>query len=366
MRLLFDLGWDRFFWPATAQGRATSKQHPALSAVVWAPLPLLAALGVGLAIAGHFGDLLVSAISLHALIGAVVLFGLSCLGVLTLGLGLELLIGFEALHKFALACLALAPLGFATNPEPAPASSSPGQPAHVSAAQSEVQIGLYGGGNYTPPADVFLKQPNGTDMILKDVQWTGEPFNDPPYYGVRGTYWTSSLPKLGAMIDFAHGKAISMRDKEVEQTGTRDGKPVPPKEKLKETFTKLEYSHGLNFLTLNAVYRFSGWHRRLVPYIGAGAGLMIPHTEIARKDIGRQNWTYRYEITGPGFQGLAGLEWRVLPSDRYSFFTEYKAGYAVNSTELLEGGTVTNQLWAHQAVLGISAVAYRPAIAPAH
>ena len=296
-----------------------------LSALLWAA-------------GGYLADLTLPFRSVHAVLGAALMFAVACSGVVALGISLEIALSMEALHKFALATAVLAPLNFAASPSSAPASAGPDHPAHARAAQQEFQVGIYGGGNYTPPADVFLKQPNGTDMILKDVPWTGEPFDDPPYYGVRGTYWTARAPKFGVMLDFAHAKAISIRDQAVEQTGTRDGKPVPAKEPVKETFTKLEYSHGLNFLTLNAVYRMSGWHGRFVPYLGAGAGLMIPHTEIARKDIGRQNWTYRYEITGPGFQGLAGIEWRFFPSDRYAVFTEYKAGLAVNSTELLEGG----------------------------
>ncbi len=301
----------------------------------------------------------------HALTAAFVLFALGSCGVLLTGAGLELVLSAEALHKAALGLAVLAPLNFAAKPESNKATATTEPSAAISAAQPEIQLGIYGGGNYTPDADVFLKQPNGTDMVLKNVPWTGEPFDDPPYYGLRGTYWTSAAPKFGAMFDFTHAKAISRRKQEVEQSGTRDGKAVPPREQVDATFTKLEYSHGLNFLTLNAVYRMSGWHKRFVPYVGAGAGLVIPHTEIARKDIGRQNWTYRYEITGPGFQALAGIEWRIFPSDKYSVFTEYKAGYAINSTELLEGGTVTNQLWAHQAIFGLSAIVYRPALASA-
>jgi len=299
----------------------------------------------------------------HAFVAALTLFALASAGVLAAGVSLELILGVEALHKAALGLAVLAPLSFAAKPEASPTSGKPVPSAAIAASGSEVQLGIYGGGNYTPKADVFLKQPNGTDMTLKGVPWMGEPFDDPPYYGLRGTYWTAAAPKFGAMFDFTHAKAISRRKEVVDQSGTRDGKAVPPREQVDATFTKLEYSHGLNFVTLNAVYRLSGWHRRFVPYLGAGAGLVIPHTEIARKDIGRQNWTYRYEVTGPGFQGLAGIEWRVFPSDKYGVFTEYKAGYAVNSTQLLEGGTVTNRLWAHQAIVGLSAIVYQPALA---
>ena len=289
----------------------------------------------------------------HGLVSLGLLFGAISLGVVVAGAAIELILSVEALHKFALVLAAFGPLSMAEPAEPAAPAPEPVETGLARSAATGFQIGLYGGGNSTPMADVFLKQPNGTDMVLKDVPWTGEPFEDPPYYGVRGIYWLPALPRLGAMIDFAHAKSISLRQAEVEQSGTLDGEPVPPRGKVGDTFTKLEYSHGLNFLTLNAIYRFGGWHQRFLPYIGAGAGLVIPHTEIARTNVARENWTYRYEISGPGFQGFAGLEMRLFPSRRYAIFGEYKAGYAINSTELLEGGTVTNNLWAHQAILGV-------------
>jgi len=289
----------------------------------------------------------------HAVVSLGLLISLISLGLLVLGPAIELVLSIEVLHKLGLAAVVMGPLSMA---EPAKAPASPPASApdgQVATAPTGIQIGLYAGGNSTPLADVFLKQPNGTDMVLKNVPWTGEPFNDPPFYGVRGIYWLPAMPSFGAMIDFTHAKSISLRKREVDQTGTRDGEPVPPRQAVAETFTKLEYSHGLNFLTLNAVYRFRGWYRRFLPYIGAGAGLVIPHTEIARKGVARQDWTYRYEVTGPGFQALAGLEMRLFAPRRYAVFAEYKAGYAINSTELLEGGTVKTNLWAHQAILGV-------------
>ena len=344
-------------------GRASGLQHVAGACLLVAGLVLIGGIAEWSApgaVINEFADTLKTA---HTLTGALIIFAFASCGVTLIGFGLEVVLGIEALHKFALAAIVLGPLSFATNSNPNPTRPAPSRTDGFAANQSEFQLGIYGGGNYTPPADVFLKQPNGTDMVLKGVPWTGEPFDDPPYYGVRGTYWTRPLPKFGVMLDFVHAKSISLRKRVVEQTGTRDGEPLPPKEPVAATFTKLEYSHGLNFLTLNAVYRLSGWHRRIVPYLGAGVGIMVPHTEIARTGVARQDWTYRYAISGPGFQALTGIEWRVFSSNRYAIFTEYKAGYAMISTELLEGGWVTANLWAHQAILGISALAYRPAMA---
>ena len=352
--------------PLAGRDRA-ARQHPLISrpALRWKVAAANAAALLGmLLIVGGLGslwpdspqalnELAARFETAHALVSLGILVSFISLGLLVLGPAIELLLSIEVLHKLGLAAAVMGPLSMA---EPAEAPSTPAASApdgQVAAAPKGIQIGLYGGGNSTPLADVFLKQPNGTDMVLKNVPWTGEPFNDPPFYGVRGIYWLPAMPALGAMIDFTHAKSISLRKHEVDQTGTRDGEPVPPREAVEATFTKLEYSHGLNFLTLNAVYRFKGWYQRFLPYIGAGAGLVIPHTEIARKGVARQDWTYRYEVTGPGFQGFAGLELRLFPARRYAIFAEYKAGYAINSTELLEGGTVKTNLWAHQAILGV-------------
>ena len=129
---------------------------------------------------------------------------------------------------------------------------------------------------------------------------------------------------------------------------------------FQKTFTKLEYSHGLNFLTLNAVFRFRGLHARFLPYFGAGVGIMIPHTELARRGVQRPDWTYRYEISGTGYQAFGGIEWRAKPESRFHPFAEVKLGYARNFTELLEGGSVASNLIAYQIAVGATAYVRPP------
>lgn len=307
-------------------------------------------LAAGALVTGHNPIPLGPVATVHGLVTWCLLSAAAGLGVSLAGVAIEFLLSVEVLHKLLLGTVVAGPLAFADNAA-TPAEPVPGADRHLASLPRGAQFGLYGGGNSTPDADVILKQPNGTDMLLKDVPFTGEPFDDPPFYGLRATWWRSSF---GAMLDYTHAKSISRRKEVVSQSGTRDGKPVPPREPVSKTFTKLEYSHGMNTLTLNALYRFTGWQRRVIPYIGAGAGVAVPHTEIARKGIARTDWTYRYEVSGPAVQGLVGLDWR-LPSRRWTVFSEYKAGYAINHTELNEGGYVKANLWVHQAIVGVSA-----------
>lgn len=342
------------FGPMDADGRrqvAASLGRPiCISVTTCAVLAVVATLS-GFDALSQAGMVLLTKL---AFISATALAVFIFLGVMIAGPFLGALLTLEALHKTVLGVIILGPLAFSQTTDSQGAAPKPASSGESAMLRSGVQVGLYGGGNLVQPADVIFKQPNGTDMVLKDVPFAGQSYRSPPFYGLRATYWTPAIPTLGVMLDFTHAKAIAERDSVVEQTGTRDGKPVPPREKVRGTFTKLEYSHGLNFLTINAVYRFDGWHRRIAPYIGAGVGIMIPHIELSHNGV-RKDWTYRYGYTGPGAQALAGIEWRVFPRERFSAFTEYKVGYASNHSDLDEGGTVENQLFVQQAILGFSA-----------
>jgi hypothetical protein len=213
----------------------------------------------------------------------------------------------------------------------------------------DLQFAAYGGPAYTMRSRVRLAQPNGTDMRFEGVRWKGEPFTAPPYYGLRGIYWLRNS-HLGVMGDFTHIKAEAMRDSIVEQSGQRDGAAVPPREPLSATFKALEFTHGFNLVTLNLVRRGPLRHAAWVPYAGAGIGFAYPHVEMQRSAAPRESRTYSYQIAGPAFQVLAGIEWRFSP--RFSLFAEYKLSCAAISGALLGGGDVATNLCAHQLLGG--------------
>ena len=119
---------------------------------------------------------------------------------------------------------------------------------------SDVQLGAYLGPAYTPPSDLRLTQPGGTDALFHAIPWEGKPFRPPPYYGYRAIFWPRG-GKLGLMGDFTHIKAISIKDAKVRQTGMRDGAPVPPEEPVATTFKRLEFTHGYNLITFNLLRR---------------------------------------------------------------------------------------------------------------
>ncbi|MBY0562526.1 hypothetical protein [Hyphomicrobium sp.] len=195
----------------------------------------------------------------------------------------------------------------ASNGVPISTALSPGR---------ETDFGAYLGAPYHYPSDFHLVKKGVTDLTIKNVEWYTLPFENPLYYGVRLQRWFTG--RFGSMLDFTHSKVYAPLDQEANFEGTFDGKPVPPTAKPRDYFKKLEWTHGHNMLTLNAMIRLPSLGI-VSPYLGAGAGLSFPHSEIYPKtDPSR---TYEYQYTGPAGQALFGLEFR-LPTG--SVFVEYK------------------------------------------
>jgi len=218
----------------------------------------------------------------------------------------------------------------------------------------EIQIGAYGGYNHTRPSKVHMRQPGGTDLTFDDVKWIGDSFKTEPYWGLRATYWNPKLNGIGLMFDYTHAKASALKTQQLTQSGTRDGQEVPPKEPFSKTFRKLEFTHGLNFVTLNALYRVNWLHARIAPYAGVGIGLSIPHVDTRRAGASIKSRTYKHQITGLAFQALGGIEWRLTRSGRASAFTEYKLNRSTNQARLNGGGSLETDLWTHQIPVGFS------------
>ncbi|MEZ5775626.1 MAG: hypothetical protein R3D33_13235 [Hyphomicrobiaceae bacterium] len=191
------------------------------------------------------------------------------------------------------------------------------------ARRREHLIGVYGGMPYTQSSDVHVTRPDGSQFDMKGVNWDGKPFQEPIYYGVRILSWGRE-GRLGGMIDFTHAKAIHQTSQEVALQGTKDGTALPPKAAVGTLFKRLEFSHGHNMLTLNGLYRLPIGTATVRPYVGIGAGIALPHTEIWVEGDPRR--TYEYQYAGPVVQALIGAEIRLPRS--LSLFIEYKFDYS--------------------------------------
>jgi lipid A oxidase len=226
----------------------------------------------------------------------------------------------------------------------APVTGSPqeGSDVRTRATTPEWAFGGYGGFSHTLPTVVAIQDGKGTDLKVEDFGWIARPFRAPPYYGARIQRWFGASP-FGGMLDFTHDKVISKSEDTASFSGTLDGEPVPPKAKIGDFFSKLEFSHGHNMVTLNGLMRLAPWWARVRPYVGAGAGVSLPHSEVGIR--AKKTRTYEYQYAGPVAQALAGVEVQL---GHAAIFFEYKFSYAPYDIPLSHepyGWLLVTDLW---------------------
>lgn len=209
----------------------------------------------------------------------------------------------------------------------------------------ESVLGAFTGVPYTYPSPAHISNPgatNATDFTIDPVHWYTDPFKSPIYYGARVAQWLSG-GKVGTGVDFIHSKAIAKLGEEANFSGTLDGQPLPPRARIQDVLNKLEFSHGHNMLLLNGFLRLPSVGARLSPYVGAGAGVLLPHTEVGYTN-GHRPRTYEYNYAGPAGQALAGVEIRLA---KLSVFVEYKFTYGHYGAPLseAEGSWLPLDLW---------------------
>jgi hypothetical protein len=226
--------------------------------------------------------------------------------------------------------------------EPGSAASGGKGAAPTTLPARETMVGAYGGAPYTYPSPVRIHKEGAEDFTIDPVHWFGDPFHNPIYYGARVAQWLTG-GKAGLMLDFIHSKAMAELDKEAAFSGQIDGKPLPPRARISDIVKKLEFSHGHNMLLFTGLLRLPSIGARLSPYVGAGAGVLLPHTEVGLAAQGHPR-TYEYNYAGPAGQALVGLEVRL---SRLSFFVEYKFTYGRYDAPLsqMEGSWLGADLW---------------------
>ncbi len=215
------------------------------------------------------------------------------------------------------------------------------------AAQAELRVSAYSGVAETLDADVRFEQQGETVLTFDDVMWDDESLTAPIYYGLRLTYWFHRAVSWGLLLDFTHAKMIADPNQVVAVRGIQSGTIIATRERLGETFSNLQLSHGHNLLTLNGLYRFPKIIH-VEPYAGLGAGAAIPHVET---NVGGVN-TSEYQFAGPAAQGLIGVTADL--TQRVSVFAEYKLSYADINLDLQGGGIVQLEPWTNHFVLGLS------------
>ena len=200
-------------------------------------------------------------------------------------------------------------------------------------ASAEMQIGVYGGmnSNFSSPATLH----KGTLSDNRTMDWEGRSFQMPPYWGVQASYWLNPGPGWGVGLDYTHTKAYAPLNFATD--------PV---------YRHLEFTDGNNLLLFNVMYRFAPIaDGRLLPYVGIGGGVAIPHVEVKLKAFPGQD-TWEYQLAGGAGQVLGGFEYRLANS--WSVFAEGKLSYSHLDTDLEGGGQLKTYLWTPQLLVGIS------------
>lgn len=222
-------------------------------------------------------------------------------------------------------------------------------------ARAEIFASVSFGGISTANTDVRWTGPNATELTFRGVTWDGRSFESPIYYGLKLGWWFSDVPRWGIAVDFTHAKMLTDLNQVVSVDGIRDGAAVSGAERLGETFQSLEFSHGHNLLMVGVQHRWllgepgdGSWWSHLLPFVGTGAGIALPHAEVATAS----GTISEYQWTGPAWQGSAGLH--VAVAGPLSLFAEYKATFARLDVDTSGGGTLEVAPWGHHLAVGVT------------
>lgn len=195
-------------------------------------------------------------------------------------------------------------------------------------AIAETQLSFYGGYQAAPHGSVSGEYPGGGSYDFV-AAWEGRSFDPPPYYGLRATFWKNE--RFGWGVDFNHAKVYA-------DDATLAG----------SDFSRLEFTDGLNIVTINGYRRWQAEGRAWTPYAGAGVGLAVPHVDVDHAS----GTTFGYQITGPAVTALAGVQYDF--NDRWGVYGEYKATYSWNNADLDGGGDLSVNVLTHSANLGVT------------
>lgn len=201
--------------------------------------------------------------------------------------------------------------------------------APVQTSSGGWEISAYGGYQFSPHSDVDV-----SDQDDFTAGWDTKPFNMPPYWGIRGTYWfeDGALSNWGVSLDYTHAKVYAD-----DETFAKAG-----------GWTVFEFTDGLNLLTLNALYKFPIEGSKWTPYVGAGVGINVPHVEVTRAS-GR---TFDYQFGGATIQAQAGVRYQF--TENWSAFAEYKGNYSWIDVDIDSGASLQTNILTHAINFGVS------------
>jgi hypothetical protein len=207
-----------------------------------------------------------------------------------------------------------------------------------SSARADWMASGFLGHPWTRSSTVVLTLPDRQTAIeIAGVEYRGESFTSPQYYGYRITWVPGTRRWMGIEAEVIHAKVFAQTGRVVDIRGTLRGSASDASLPLSSIVQRLAMSHGLNFIFANVALRRefgpadSRGTRRYVAVVRAGAGPTIAHAESTIDHVNRD----RYESGGLGAQAAGGLEvtvWRSL-----AVLGEYKFTWATPQLDVAGG-----------------------------
>jgi hypothetical protein len=157
--------------------------------------------------------------------------------------------------------------------------------ATASDARADWLLSAVTGQSHTSSNMLTVSAP-ATTANIGPVDYRGEGFTSPIYYGLRGG-WASTQSAFGIEAEWVHAKA---------RATTRS-----------EILPRFDQSHGLNFVLASLVYRHPVGDGRMALSARGGGGFTLPHVEGTFEG----NHTESYQYGGLAWHAGVGLEVRI-------------------------------------------------------
>jgi hypothetical protein len=126
----------------------------------------------------------------------------------------------------------------------------------IKISRAELVLSAFSGISDTYDSNLHLNENNGNSLTFHAAAYHTSDFNSPQYYAGRLAYFLSRESHWGFGLEFFHSKVYLDTERSFHVTGTRGGLPVNDTEPASDTFYDFNCSHGLNYLTTDAFYRF--------------------------------------------------------------------------------------------------------------
>lgn len=194
---------------------------------------------------------------------------------------------------------------------------------------AQTELSVYGGLERVADSRVSGDDPQGGGAFSFTSVWDDGSLSDGANYGVRLTWWQNDA--------MGWGLAYSRSSIRADDTVLSDN-----------NLTSLNFSDGLNLITVNAYRRWPDAIKGLTPYVGGGVGFSVP-----RIDYGTgSNRTSEYQMSGPAMNWMAGARYPI--NETLSVFGEYQGSYSVNNFDLKADGNLDTRIFTGSVNLGLS------------